>query len=58
MKQQPTLQTQRLVLRPFNSTDVKQLQQLASAYEIAATTLSIPHPYPDNIAQQWIETGV
>ncbi|MDF5729807.1 MAG: hypothetical protein PUP92_17805 [Rhizonema sp. PD38] len=52
MKQQPTLQTQRLILRPLNLTDAKQLQQLAGAYEIAVTTLSIPYPYPDNLAQQ------
>ena len=51
---QPTLNTKRLVLRPFTTADAPELQQLANAPEIAATTLNIPHPYPDGLAQAWI----
>lgn len=44
MKQQPTLQTQRLILRPFTLADAPLVQRLAGAREIAAMTLSIPYP--------------
>ena len=54
--QQPTLQTQRLILRPFTLADAPDVQRLAGAREIAATTLSIPHPYEDGMAQDWINT--
>jgi len=56
MKQQPTLHTQRLTLRPFTLTDAPLVQQLAGAREIAAMTLSIPHPYEVEIAEEWIKT--
>jgi len=51
---QPTLKTPRLVLRPFNADDAPEVQRLAGAPEIAATTLHIPHPYPDGMAEIWI----
>ena len=50
----PTLETERLLLRPFGLEDAPALQSLASAREIAATTLTIPHPYPDGAAAEWI----
>ena len=52
----PTLQTDRLVLRPFSLNDAKVVQKLAGDREIAATTLLIPHPYPDGLAEEWINT--
>lgn len=52
---QPTLHTRRLILRPFTLADAQDLQRLAGAPEIAATTLLIPHPYPDGLAEMWIE---
>lgn len=52
--QRPTLRTARLMLRPFVAEDAPVLQALAGAYEIAAETLSVPHPYPDGAAEQWI----
>lgn len=56
MPDQPTLDTSRLILRPFIFSDAREVQRLASARAIAATTLHIPHPYEDGVAEAWIET--
>lgn len=50
----PTLTTQRLTLRPFTLADAPTVQKLGSAYEVAAKTLTMPHPYPDGVAEDWI----
>ena len=50
----PTLLSERLVLRPFNNDDAAVVQKLAGEREIADTTLNIPHPYEDGMAEQWI----
>ena len=50
----PTLETERLVLRPFEMADAPAVQVLASARQIADTTLNIPHPYPDDGAAAWV----
>ena len=52
----PVLETQRLILRPFTLEDAPIVQRLAGAYEVAATTLNMPHPYQDGMAQQWISS--
>ncbi len=54
MAQIPTLETHRLVLRPFTTSDALDVQRLAGDRAIADTTLNIPHPYEDGIAEQWI----
>ena len=41
--------------RPFGADDARDVERLAAAPEIAATTLGIPHPYPDGAAAAWIE---
>jgi len=51
---QPQLETERLLLRPFTLADAADVQRLAGDPEIAATTLRIPHPYEDGIAEQWL----
>ena len=56
MKIQPTLETARLMLRPFTSADAPEVKRLAGDRAIASTTLSIPHPYEDGMAEAWIVT--
>lgn len=50
----PTLETERLVLRPLTPQDAPALRRLAGRREIADTTISIPHPYSEQQALQWI----
>lgn len=52
----PTLTTARLVLRPFRLADAAVVQRLAGERDIAANTLTVPHPYPDGDAEAWIAT--
>jgi RimJ/RimL family protein N-acetyltransferase len=52
--EQPTLRTDRLVLRPLSLSDVPTVTLLAGAREVAATTLRIPHPYVEDHARQFI----
>lgn len=52
----PTLETPRLMLRPFTLGDASELQRLVGERVIADTTLNIPHPYENGMAEAWIET--
>ncbi len=54
LKEFPTLESDRLLLRQFDVTDAPEIKRLASAKEIAQYT-SIPHPYGDGVAESWIE---
>jgi ribosomal-protein-alanine N-acetyltransferase len=53
---QPTLTSQRLILRPFRVQDAAAVQVLVGDRDIAANTLNIPHPYPEGQAERWIAT--
>ncbi len=56
MRELPQLLSERLELRPFSSLDSAAVEQLAGAWEVADTTLTIPHPYPIGSALGWIST--
>jgi RimJ/RimL family protein N-acetyltransferase len=56
MLPQPILRTPRLLLRPFSLSDAPEVQRLAGAPEVAATTAAIPHPYEDGMAEAWINS--
>lgn len=56
MTTQPILQTERLVLRPFTMANAPDVQRLAGERAVASTTLNIPHPYEDGVAEEWIAT--
>lgn len=51
---QPVLKTARLWLRAFDLADAPTVHALAGDARIASTTLSIPHPYEDGLAEAWI----
>ena len=53
---QPLLGTNRLSLRPFTLDDAATVQRLAGDEAVAATTLNVPHPYEDGMAEAWIRT--
>jgi ribosomal-protein-alanine N-acetyltransferase len=53
---QPTRETERLVLRAFTLADAPAVKALAGAREVASTTLNVPHPYEDGMAETWIGT--
>jgi [ribosomal protein S5]-alanine N-acetyltransferase len=51
---QPVLWGERLLLRPFTPDDAPTVLALAGAVEIASSTLNIPHPYRQGMAEEWI----
>jgi RimJ/RimL family protein N-acetyltransferase len=54
MPKQPTLETDRLRLRPFRQSDAPDILRLVGDREVAATTLRIPHPYEEGMAEAWL----
>ena len=50
----PTLETERLVLRPFCHHDAADVTRLAGDRSVAAMTRNVPHPYEEGMAVEWI----
>lgn len=48
------LDTDRLRLRPLAMDDAAIIEELAGDYDVAKTTLTIPHPYPEGTAKDFI----
>ena len=53
---QPTLECERLRLRPFSHSDAPTVEALLMDPAIARGTIAIPHPYPAGAALPWIAT--
>ena len=54
LKRMPTLETARLVLRPFSAANAAEVMRLAGDRAVADTTSHIPHPYQAGMAEEWI----
>ncbi|OGO30889.1 MAG: GNAT family N-acetyltransferase [Chloroflexi bacterium RBG_16_56_11] len=54
MDKQTTIATEHLLLRPYTLADAPDLQRHIGERDIAATTINIPHPYVDGMAEEWI----
>jgi ribosomal-protein-alanine N-acetyltransferase len=52
----PILETERLQLRPYKPADAARVRQMCDDWDIASTTLALPHPYPEGAAEKWIST--
>lgn len=50
----PSLETKRLLLRPFASGDIDAVQRMVNDPEIVATTRALHFPYPEGAAAHWI----
>ena len=53
---QETIRTDRLILRPFALTDAPRVKALAGEQKIYETTLCVPYPYEEGMAESWIAT--
>lgn len=52
---QPDLTTPRLLLRGFQLEDAPRVALLAGDFEVARMLSSIPHPYEEELAVEWIQ---
>ncbi|TFB22165.1 N-acetyltransferase [Filobacillus milosensis] len=52
----PIIDSERILLRPFTLKDAPRVVELAGDKRVAETTLTIPHPYYEHSAIDWINT--
>lgn len=50
----PTLTGESVTLAPFRLEDSLMVQEYAGDEAVARTTMHIPHPYPNGVAEEWI----
>jgi RimJ/RimL family protein N-acetyltransferase len=55
-KKQPDLRCRRIILRPFRASDAKAVYRLAGDDAVTDTTLNIPNPYREEMAEEWISS--
>ncbi len=48
------IKTQRLILRPPALADAARIAMLAGDYDVACMTGTIPHPYSEQMAAEWL----
>ena len=48
------IKTERLILRPFKHEDYKDVFECCNDYDVVKTTLGMPWPYTEEMAQGWI----
>jgi ribosomal-protein-alanine N-acetyltransferase len=47
-------ETERLIMRPYETQDAESVFKVVRLREIAETTISLPHPYPRETVDWWI----
>lgn len=52
----PSLVTERLILNPFTSADGEAVEKLAGNITVSRMTFQVPHPYPKNSSQVWMDS--
>lgn len=55
-KETPKIETDRLLLRFFETSDAERVRELAGDKDVSDTTLNISHPYEKEMAEEWIST--
>ncbi|HEY80869.1 MAG TPA: N-acetyltransferase [Anaerolineae bacterium] len=54
MMRQPTLETSRLILRPFREADIPDIVALLQERDIHRMITDIPYPYSEQNAREWL----
>ena len=57
-KQPPTIETKRLILRPWTLDDAPEIQRFLSDRDIASNIANIPYPIEDGYAEQWVRRRI
>ncbi|MFC2038342.1 GNAT family N-acetyltransferase [Chloroflexota bacterium] len=56
-KQHPIIETDRLILRPFELDDAPVIRRFIGDWDVSNTLQNVPYPYEDGMAETWIKTS-